>query len=400
MAVLDFFLTDWVARQGIENSWPTDVIASFLTDAEERRALTTKPRRAVSVLWRGIDRNQSSRMLMQLLRSTNESIEVPLYSDQAAVTNVVGGVITCDTSNKRFFAGFKIVIVNEDLQTVERGTIMSLTPTDITLSGPLSGTYNLGSLVFPVIDALPVLEHNAPYRQDELLTTEVVFREIPGSSALPSLTPIFGDDPLGFPSISGLPVLNLVHNWTSDPIVSIARSGSEFIQGKGPGVEISSFLPIQSFLLEFSPLSRAEAFSFIEFFDSRRGRCLPFWIMPPHSAFRATADVGPDLTIEALENIIDIADFIQWVAVEEKDGTIHIKEVASIAVASPTEWKFSTVVAFPPIALADIARVSTGHLVRFTSDAMEELWSNDSVGSFKASVTELVNEISIEVTDL
>lgn len=400
MPTLDFFLTDWVGDQEIETVWPSDVVSSFLTDSEERRSLTTKPRRKIIVTWKGMDRNVSSRILFQLLRSAEESIEIPLYADQAAVTGTAGAVVTCDTTNKRFYAGFKIVIVSPDLQTVERGTILSLTAADITLTAALVASFGVNSLIFPIMDVLPVLGHSMRYETDELLTLEAAFKEIPGTTALPSLVPTFGDNPTGFPVISTFPVLNLPHNWSLAFSAGIGRTGANFNQGKGPDVQIAGLKPIMNFRLDLSPLTRAESFSFLEFFDSRRGRCLPFWIIPPHSAFRATQDIGPNVTIEALENLSDISDFVSWVAVEELDGTIHIEALASVASLSATEWRLDPSTPFPAIPLAQVSRVSMGHLVRFSSDANSERWGSDGVGLFEVGVTELVNEATVEVANL
>lgn len=397
--MFDFFHTNWASQQIIERVWPTDVSASFRTDAEDRRALTTKPRRVISMEWVGLTANLSSRILFQLARSQTISVEIPLYPDHAEVTGVAGAVVTCDTTDRRFFAGKKIVIVDSTAGTVERGVILSLTPTDITLTAVLTGTYGLGSQIFPIIDAQPKLLHEGVYRHDQLIQLEATFKEQLGPTALPSLVPVFGDDPLGFPSFQGLPILDMENNWRFTPTFVISRTGTDVVAGKGNTVSLGGLRPIFSYKLEFSPLTRAETLSLLEFFDSRRGRCLPFWLIPPQTAFTPVTGAGPDIVVEPLENILDISDFMTWFAVIEKDGTIHIRDLSSVSTGGGG-WILDPFTALPAIPLADIARVTMAHKVRFSSDSMEERWRHGSLSVIRAGVTELTNEKTVEVTDL
>lgn len=398
---MTYFHSDWIAQQKLETAWPSAVTTSFFTDAEDRWGLTTKPRRTLEVTWKGMERNTAQRMLMRLLRSMNESIEVPLYMDQAILVSHTASVLTVlDASNRRFVVGQKVVAISPDGGTILEGSITSVGATTIGFTAGVVPVLPAGSLVMPVIDALPVLRHEGRWETDELINFRVIFREKPGSSAIPSIVPTFGDNPSGFPTINSLPVLNLQHNWRVSPNLLIGRTGTSIAHGKGFGVEISGQRPIQSFLIQLSPLTRAEAYSMLEFFDSRRGRCLPFWMVSPHSAFRPTQDVGPNVFIEALDSVSDITEFVDYIAVEEVDGTIHIEELSSVAVISGTEWRLDPSSAFSSIPLSDIARVSTGHLVRFSVDALEEEWVTDEAAGFLFRVTELVNEETIEVTGL
>lgn len=399
---LDFFFGNWVENQTMETSWPCDVITSFETDSEERRCLTTKPRRVIKVNWTGMTAQESARMFMQLLRSQDGMVEIPIYADVAFVTNQAGAVLTCVTSNRRFNAGFKVVVVSPDGQTVERGTILSLTSSQITLTSALTNSFPSGSYVFPILDVLPKLGHSAEWLHDQLINLQTTFVEHPGSLALPSLVPTFGDAPSGFSTYNSLPILDLGlnHNWKINTDLRVGRSGSIFQQGKAPGVDLAGLRPITSFLMELSPLTKAEAFSMLEFFDSRRGRCLPFWMIPPFSLFTPVAALGADLTIEALENIADISDFVPYVAVEKKDGTLIFRDVSSVATGSPGEWVITPGSAWPATPLADIARVSVAYLCRFSNDVIEEEWVSDEACRIAFSVTELVNEQDIEVTNL
>ncbi len=403
MPSLDFFLHNWAKRTEVESRWMTDVGRSYFTDQEDRRSLASKPRRSLLVVWQGRNQNETARMLMQLMRSENESIEVPLYSDVAAVTNAAGAFINGAAgafSNRRFQVGKKLIIVSADLQTLDRRTILSVASAQLVMSSPLAGVYTTGAFVLPIMDTLPALDHTGQWLTDDHGEFKARFREVVGSASLDHSGGTFGDAPAGWPTVSGVPVLNLGHNWVAQAKTQISRQGASLFSGKAPFVELAGARPILTFNLQFSPLTRSEFQSLLEFFDTRRGRCLPFWILNPASLFTATQAAGATVRIQALENAGDLTDFIDYVAVEQLDGTIEIRLLSSVNIISATEWDLVPLAPFTATPLADIRRVTSGHFARFSNDAMVESWSSDAFTSINLSVVEILNEQTIDVADL
>ena len=400
MSVLDFLLANWADTVKVTTSWITDVVTSFHTSAEVRRSLASKPLREIEFSWTGLEQSKSARMVMQLLRSAEESIEIPLYSDQAVISGIVGAVVSCDPSYKRFYAGQKIVLVSPDTSTVERGVIQTVNVSDITLTGAVAASFPSGSLILPILDTLVSLEHRIPFLTDYYLrASSLSFKEHTGDTSIPASVTTFGDTPSGASLYGNYPILSLPHDWNSDCSIVINRAGEQYIQGKSPLVETQGLRPLFNFNLQVGPLNLEEFWSLLELFDSRRGRCLPFWLVNPVTMFTISQDVTATLQIDALENIDDL-DFFEYVAVLKKDGTMQIRQISATADLGGGVWRITPSIPFVGVSLADVDRVTSVHLVRFSQDSLVESWASDGYMTTPLILREITEEEDVTVVGL
>lgn len=397
---------DWVSEASLESSWATDVSDSHSTVAEERRALLDRPARVQGVRFTGMSRDESMYALMALSRAGAERTLVPVYSSLSYLTAAVSGaVVPCDTRWRRFHVGGYVLLHNPGTDLTEVGVVLSLTDSQIALTGSVSGTFDTTRCrVYPLMVSELAISNRIDAVTDAHCGVVAEFREVMDDTALPGLN--YGPPPAL--SLAGYPVFRTEPDWNNAVSVTVLQQGSVADLGNGTVYTVRGSRPKYRFDFNLTHLERDEAWDTLRFFDAMKGRLSPFLVVNPMVLFspfeilasridvyRFTEDTGGDT---------DIAEFLEYVAVEQYDGTLEIVPVSGVAATTnggTDVYRISLGTNLSgAVSLSDAKKVTSAHLVRFANDAIRESWVTDEVCQIEFSALEVLQEVSKAITGL
>ncbi len=399
-AGVDLFLHNWSDQSSLETAWLTDVQQSANDGAEERRGLSLKPLRTMTLLWSIDGRSEADRMLVLLRKIAQQRFQVPLYMDQTPLTAAASSgtaTLTLDTSKARFFIGARVVIVRRGRGAVptayQYNTIGSVSLGSITLETNLTASVRVNDIVLPMIDCeimlAPKMKFDTAYgAQIKLTCTEVA-----GASQLPAHS---SGNPLGFELYRGMPIFQVYPNWIAGLDVGISRQGERYKAGRTDNTYIAAArgrLTASYFLT----MERDEdAWTVVEFFDTRRGRLRSFWLVDQDQIWEATACSTSFLDIDPFGELDNFEEEMDFIALVMKDGTTIIREVVNIQSILGV-WRITPDEDWPSIDIADISRIARARKVRFDADTMQETWMTDNVMTTRLDIIECLEEKDVEL---
>jgi len=370
----------------------TDITFSGDSVAEERRQLRNRPGRLQSVLLSGLAQNLSARLQMILFRMAHEERVFPLYSDVSIVQSAAGLTIFCDTQYRRFFFGQRIAIASwsgSRLVNLQYRIVTEIFADRLTVDA-LSPVPSAGARVYPVIDVHPNLSIDQTVFDREKISASVTVLERIGNSTLPATR-------TGLPEVNNfyldLPVLEFRFDWSSSLRARVTRAGDKFGEGRDEIVTLAGARPQMGFRFDYLFTNRADFWEVLKFFDSRRGRRKPFWVVNPLTLFKPTGVTSFTITVEALENIEDLDAFLEYLGVEASDGRTFILPYASAVDNLDGTWTITftedlSVIGDPGL----IKRVTSAHLCRFAEDAIREEWMTGDKCRVTLNIVELLSE--------
>lgn len=396
------FPMDWEGPAEIETTWLTNVAVSRAGNPE-RLSLSRKPERLLRFRFKGLHKDLASALLMNIRRFAGGRLMIPLYPDQSRVTSSSGARIFCDSSNRRFFPGGRVVIhswiTRHEPFNIQRGIVSKVDDLGLLLEDPLSGSYTEGARVYPDLDTEPITTATATMVDDETVTLLLVLDEVPGPSALPRLVP--RDEHLVESSeFAGKQIIPIDPDWgESLPTVEVQRDTTKQRDGKAAVVDVSPAPASVGFSVTYRGLNRADAFRILRFFDSVRGRARSFWIPAPNNPFEVVELLTTRVDVERFPQIEDVQDFVGHVAVVARDRTVQVAQVDTVVATTnggTPVWRITFV---DPIASvpASLRRVTLAHLVTFDQDAIKERWDDNESVSVSATVVESVLEQDVVV---
>lgn len=388
---------NWEPGVEIDTTFQVDVTESFDSVAEERRALMDRPYRSMRALITGLKQAEAYRILNLIARHGSGRNVVPLYSDHSKVTaSSSGTTIYCETRWRRFSKGARVVIFDWDGYTptnVEYRLVSKISADRLTLTVALSSTHAAGARVMPTMDCETNLGMSQDLLSDGLSNLNLSSIEVIGYSALPSLTT---GDPPDFDLYNDLPILDIIPNWRDSQRVGFDRDGEVVNVGKGRFVELYGSRPRAVYDLSFSFHSRREAWRLLRFLESRRGRVRSFWLPGAQTLWRIVAideayvDVKPDGDID------DLQEFYTYVAIVRKSGQVEVRTIDSVT-DNTTSWRLGFDIDIQTVTLADVRRVTSGHLMRLNRDSHTEKWITDEIVDVTVQAIDLLQEQDVEI---
>lgn len=394
-----YFLHNWLFRAKLDTAWRTDVVESSTSQAEERRGLVDRPRRVVTVGWRGMTRSESHDLLFHLMRLGNETLQVPLYSDAAITTAPSSGTtINVVSDNRRFYTGQPLVVFEMDANgrpsNAQVRTINTVGASTITITSSLSGTVPAEAFVAPLLTLIIMLEGSAAVLTDYHFESGLALNEnpenaLPAASDYASLSAIYGTATAK--NGHDYYVFNPEHDWSIPLQVGYSRAGREEAMGRGIMVETSGPRPLLNWELAINLQNRSEFFDLLKFFDGHSGRLVPFLMVNPQTLWELDAISTGYVDVSAEGELTDPQSFAEYVAIEMIDGTVHVREIDSVALQFGA-WRITPTSAFPSLSAADIRRVTSAHFVRFDTDLMSEEWHTAEYTNISMRVREIVAE--------
>lgn len=398
-AGLDFFSHNWASVVELDSSYMTDITMAH-TVAEERRALVQKPARTLTFRWLKQDLDVLDRFYVTLRRLTSDRLVMPLYCDQADVTaDSSGTTLNCEGAYRRFFPGGRVLIMPRTASIARSSeciirTIQHSTDTALVLTSSLGTTVTAGRyVVFPLIDVEIELVPEFVLYTDNTADFGFTVTEIPGRAALP---PTQQGHPGGFPLQAGYPVFDVEPNWGGKLTTTYRREGERYQRGRAGVVQTygDRYRQVQSFQdMVLHP--REEAWKVVRFFDTRKGRVRPFWLVDQERQWKVVEVASPFISIVPVNIFADFTD-VGHIGIVMKDGTTYVRKVNTIQDIGV--WRLTTTGAsLPAIDVNQVQRIARARLSRWDHDNLTESWSTTDVMRTSLTAIEVLNEREVEL---
>lgn len=397
-----FFLHNWMEGCSIESSYSTDITDSVEEVCEERTGLVQKPSRLVRVSWVVKGNQQAIETVAELRRLVREESAIPLYPDAiyptAASTSGTNYVLG-DFSLGRYLAGVPVVIASFSAQfdgleggaqtiDYEVRTIQARLGDRIQFVGVLENSYPANrTVVIPLIQTHPKVEITYGLTTNNMIEIEAEFLEIYGPTAISELASgITTTDQYG-----GYPVLALKPDWSEGIEHTIRREGDRSALGRGVVVyqrgERGRLLKQLDFIED-----REGAWDMLRFFDSRKGRLLPFWLVDLDLVYTLPLISTTKVVVSKLGTFEAFSEEMDYFGLVMSDGRVYVREVGALQELAGS-WEVYPTTDLPAgYAASDVVGFGRARLCRQESDALTESWSTTGACSFSVPVIELIDE--------
>lgn len=335
----------------------TDVLPAA-TGSEQRRGLRSAPR--ISVEFDGLDSGHTLRQMEHLLHANGAGRwRVPWSMDGgvlAADLALGSSAIAVDTRWRRYRAGGYALLLGATARDWELVQVDALTDTTLTLAAPTVRAWKAGTAIFPTalcrLEGVPSLQRftadAVPYRVrfqlDEVL-------DWPASA--------------GAASYRSTPVLELAHDWSSDPVWTPARQLEEVDNGTALPARFDLVgIPLGTASRGYTLVTMEQIAAFRSLLYYLDGRRCPIWV--PSLA----ADFVPVAAVANGATTLDVAwtGYSAWpvaegrrdIRIQLRNGTIlyrRITAAASISGGAAERLTLGAAIA-TGFAAADVALVS------------------------------------------
>lgn len=401
-APMGFQLADWTPTVILHSEWQTRV-AEAQDVSEERRCYTSKPNRVLIVSFSTLNAKDTTILRALMARTANARSLIPLYCDvtKLSVAATSGqSTIHCDTTNRRFYPGARVGIVDIPEEGVtspsfEVRIIDSITTSTIVLDTPLGGDHSIGAKVYPLMDCQIILQlAKVTIISDGLSAGQLTFAETVGITALDPLIDV--TDSLDYPldSWTGMYVLDTVNDWTSTTF-SYVRAGLVTPAGLGTKTVVrgNRAAVVQDF--QMTCLTREKTMRFLRFWDWHRGMGQRFLLPTWTSDFEFIDSTGPVLHLKATGSSFDWA-LRGFIGILLRDGTWIIGSInGSSRTGDVDEILCGANMTADPTLVRKVCLVSAA---RFDVAEIVENWITDEVCTITGiSIKELINETNFDL---
>lgn len=380
-----------------ETSYLTDVTKARQSQIEERRGLVERPSRLVEAKLTGFGTRNLADILMNLKRQGHQTNIAPIWCDVTETTFFTGvgdNQLNCDPRWRRFFVDSKLLIWHPSVGAELHVIAQIPGSSSIILATTLGATFPAGSRVYPVIETDIELEQQFDLLTDQLIQTRFRAREVVGPTALPPTTCLIED----IQFYRGLPILDMRYAWNDGISGRVVRAGSKINMGRGSVTEALGARPGLDYSLDFITESREEFWKILNFFDYCRGRVNPVYAINPGTLFTVVNVTVDYVDVNQNAKIADVSDFMDYIAIHQRNGTITIRGVDSVAVQG-SNWRITFDEPLEAVP-TNIRRVTSAHLVRLSSDAMKESWIDGEHCRINLPIFELIDESDVEIENL
>ncbi len=385
---------NWVEGMALSTAWQT-AITSACSATETRTGLLARPHRRLSYSLQTSSVQENARLRSWLWRAGMARPLLPLWSDATVLTAEASGTaLPCDARWRRFAAGARVAVAlgdtHPDLATFEIVPLAAVADAALTTAASLSRAYPAGSWVIPLLEGDLLLEGEAELLTDDKARLSLDLVETCGPTALPALAaPVCS-------IYQSLPIFPCDVTW-EDLALGMQRPGQASALGLSNHYELYGDRPWTQHTLSFLLPSREEAWKLLQFFDARKGRLLPFFLLSPLSDFGSCTRVADyRLAVPAQGPLLDWA-WRPYLGLRLKDGTQAVRQIQSVARAEGRD--VLTLTDLVPDLSAGVDRVGLAYAARFASDELEEHWVTDQVLQVQLSVLEIADR-TINLTNL
>lgn len=405
-----FVRHNWVEELLIETSWSTQVSASGVDHSEERRGLWDRPQRSIALRVNGnrLDSREMSRIYLQMMRHTQQTLPAPLTCDRTVLQSDVALGETdciCDLSYKRFFPGMRIGIVKADYSPFQIGNVLtdayiatthSILENGIRLYENAEVFLPAGSWVFPMMDVEPVFSINGQALSDRFVDYRIEFIELSGASAIPSSWPLGSEIQSKFYYYEGKPIFSFRPDVVSNPRIGYIRQGSRNNFGRGTHFTTEGEAASLSFSFLLTTKTREDSWKILNFMDWSQGRLKTFWMRNPHIYWRyedgVISGTLTELIVETYFSHVETSVYFQYLFIQFTNGFQQVVKVSSVSTGGAANLVKFTLQEAPVQDYANIKFITSAHLVRNQKDAFRQSWITDSVATSYIDVIEVTDE--------
>ncbi len=400
-ANFELFLHNWARLSKLESAYDTIISPAAESLSEERTGLLQKPYRSLTCQWEVKGDVEANTFLVEMRRLVDETSVAPLYGDVAETTQSAVATDTTvfgDFSRGRFFQNGPVAIVRlrrtkagdvSEIAGVEYKTIATPFDNKLELTAGLDNGFSAGNaIVIPLMQVHPQTELEITLRTNNLIQVTATFDEIYGATALP---PTASDLPGGFDSYLNHPILSTVPQWANGVKMRHKREGSQDSLGRGRVVyqRGARHRVIHELLFQED---REGAWDIIRFFDTRRGRLLPFWVIDFENVFDVVGINSSFTSVSPNGDLTDFQDEMEFFGIIFKDGTAAVRQATSIQDVASI-WRLTMDSPLPVGKThTDVECFGRARLCRMRDDALGEEWTTSGVCSLRVPVTELLAE--------
>lgn len=336
-----------------EWAWLTDLLQSSATGVTQHRRLRQEPR--VSIGFDCMASGDERRALEFALRRYGASDwDVPLPYDQRALSaSASGSTLTLTVGSARFSAGGRALLMAGDRSAWEVVNIDTLSSGSITLSAPVSRTWPAQTSVLPL-------------RTGRIESTAIE-RFTGDATGIASLRFGLNEQLIDAASLPvtyrGLPVFDMVPDWSSDPQWSSDRiTATEDNELGPPSVFDMAGVALDRMEIQYTTTTDAELVALRAGLCALAGRWSPAWVPSWAQDLRLKATVangattidvaGPLLSASLPRNLRDLR-------IQLANGTVlhrHVTDAAALS-ASTDRLMLDSAIA-TGFAVADVAAIS------------------------------------------
>jgi hypothetical protein len=397
------FTHNWSKSCVLETSFQT-AIEQAINGAEQRWGLIDRPNRSVKGSFTVHGRGQVAQIKAFMGRFGEAKALIPVYMDECRLSDPIEGSgvfnFKDDPLLRHFCLNGRVVLAHLS----QEATYLPSFEVAQVLSPPFEMALHLdaaledwgdGDVVFPLMECLVSLETQSQFITDSVATFAFTAAESLGPSTLKMSTEIGAEDDS---EQLGYPVFRFPADWSGSINMTAARTGSYAQIGRGETLEVFGDRPVWKFDVPVLQMSRLDSWTLLAFFEGRAGRLLPFWFTDISSPFTCTSVTNTTVVVATSIENLDWTYF-SHLAIELNDGSVLIREISSVS--SGGGFDTVTVPEFDSTpSFGDICRVVPAYLVRFDTDALQLSFETINVCSASLPLVEVLNEASIEFSDL
>lgn len=356
--------------------WVTDALQS-LTGPEQLRSIRISPRIALGAS--GLEEGDRRRTLeTQLHANGTGPWYVPLDTDALRLTTplaLAGTVVAGDASLLRFTVGGKALLLGAD-GTSALVQVASFNGSGVVLSAGVAAAWPVGTLLAPAylarFDRMPSL---ARFTGDSVAYS-LAFRLATTIDITPADNlPVYRD----------FPVLELPHDWTSDPEWSPDREPQV--------VDWDIALPVVHDLIGeprtgitrvITAVGRADVYQLLRVLYLLKGRFQPVWVPSLGHDLRAAGGMsssGTTLNVGACGLVAaGIRTTRRDVRIALRDGTVLYRRITALATVDAVTERITVDTAWPAsVAPADIVHIGFMTFARQAADTNKIAWWRNDV---------------------
>ena len=270
---------------------------------------------------------------------------------------------------------------------------------------------------YPAIEADASPETSLEIIHDELQSVDLVAEQTPGLNTLSNLATV-AEHGRSFKAVynynSGgtarnveIPIFDFQINYGGGIAAQEVADIDRVEVGLGRSSQLFGTKGSRQFEFEILALDRATAWSFIQFFQSRRGRLLPFWFPSLSTELKlssysgttlvVTTEIGSAAEIVSRGHICFITKTGGRAIASITSATDNADGTTSITInKSPTDDVAGTTFDAVVTSSADISLLKFVSLCQFNSDGLTEGWVTNDICQMQVGVKELIDEKDAE----
>lgn len=402
-----YFSHNFADQFEIESRYSTTISRGAQSLSEERTQRFQRPRRTVTVRWseKGLDDKRNLMDLMQIIRQfKTEEWMIPLSSHAGCITagaSATDTIVEGDFTLRPFFVGSRVAVVKiqgdrgdvqndeGDLVGVHVSTIEDkINDTVFQLQDPLPFDVTADrAFLVPMICTHPRLQDTIDQHHCRLWNIEMEFEEHGGKTAIP---PSADDLPENFDSYRDLPILRPRHDYSNPLNIEIFQEGEQVEIGRGKSTFPRGATHRVKHRIRMIE-EREKGWDYVRFFDTRRGRLRPFWMIDQEMLFTINNLQTSFIEVTKLGDFDEFKKNSEFFGFMMKDGTCYVREIVTFD--DLASWRLTVADVLPAgLSAQNVVLAGRARPTRMQEDSFKTRWFHINAVQFEVRTISLLQE--------